>query len=232
MIEWANLTNAEIATLDRRLPVILPLGLIEAHGPHLAVSVDTDTATYFARRVAENSGAIVLPTIHYGFADEMREYVGTLGVTLETMSLVLADLAGLLCFHGFKNQIWLSGHGANNVAAECALHKVWREWPDLCACYWNYWTVAGLTGISHADKGETEIAAAVGSVFHPERIRDFHVEKPWYRIRSRSGLQPDSGGVNGQPTLASMEEGIAAREKIVEVLTAKVQKIIQATQGP
>lgn len=231
MIEWANLTNDEIAALDRRLPVILPLGLIEAHGPHLAVSVDTDTATYFARRVAENSDAIVLPTIHYGFADEMREYVGTLGVTLETMSLVLADLAGLLCFHGFKNQIWLSGHGANNAAAECALHRVWRAWPDLRACYWNYWTVAGLTGISHADKGETEIAAAVGSVYHPERIRDFHVEKPWYRIRSRSALQPDSGGVNGQPTLASMEEGIATREKIVEVLTAKVQKIIQANRG-
>jgi hypothetical protein len=33
--------------------------------------------------------------------------------------------------------------------------------------------------------------------------------------------------VNGQPTLASIKEGNAAREKIVEVLTAKVQGIIQ-----
>ena len=231
MIEWSQLTNEEIVALDRRLPDILPLGLIEAHGPHLAVSVDTDTATYFALRVAENTKAILLPTVHYGFADEMREYVGTLGVSFETMSQVLADLAGMLCFHGFKNQIWLSGHGANSVPAEYALHKVWREWPDLHACYWNYWTVAGLTGISHADKGETGIAAAVGTRFYSERARDFHVEKPWYRIRSRAALQPDSGGVNGQPTLASIEEGNAAREKIVEALTAKVQAIIQQESG-
>lgn len=231
MIEWANLTNDEVAALDRRLPVILPLGLIEAHGPHLAVSVDTDTASYFARRVAECTGAILLPTVHYGFADEMREYAGTLGVSLETMSMVLADLAGLLCSHGFKNQIWLSGHGANSAPAELALHKVWREWPDLHACYWNYWTACGLTGISHADQGETEIAAAVGSIFHPERVRDFRVEKPWYRIRSRSALQPESGGVNGEPTKASTERGSVACERIVEVLTAKVQAIIREERG-
>lgn len=227
MIEWSHLTNDEVDALDRRLPVILPLGLIEAHGPHLAVSVDSDTATYFARRVAENTGTILLPTVHYGFADEMREYAGTLGVSLETMSMVLADLSGLLCSHGFKNQIWLSGHGANGAAAEAALHKVWLAWPDLRACYWNYWTVAGLTGISHADQGETEIAAAVGSVFHPARARDFRVEKPWYRIRSRAVLQPDSGGVNGEPTKASIERGSVACERIVEVLTTKVQAIIQ-----
>jgi creatinine amidohydrolase/Fe(II)-dependent formamide hydrolase-like protein len=37
--------------------------------------------------------------------------------------------------------------------------------------------------------------------------------------------------VNGQPTLASIEEGNAAREKIVEALTAKVQAIIQQESG-
>ena len=76
MIEWIKLTSDEINKLDRKLPVIVPLGLIEAHGPHLAVSVDIDSAEYFARNVAEKTGAILAPSIAYGFADEMAEYPG------------------------------------------------------------------------------------------------------------------------------------------------------------
>ena len=40
MKEWSQLTSDEVAALDRTLPVIIPLGLVEAHGPHLATSVD------------------------------------------------------------------------------------------------------------------------------------------------------------------------------------------------
>ena len=226
MTEWSHLTNDEIAALDRRLPVLLPLGLIEAHGPHLATSVDTDTAQYFARRIAENTGAILLPPVHYGFADEMSEYPGTLGVSLETMTAVLTDLSALLCAHGFLRQIWLSGHGANKSAAEPALHRVWENHPDLRACYWNYWTEAGLDGISHADKGETEIAIAVGTPWHPERARDFRVNKPWFRIRSRAALNAESGGINGVPTQADPADGERVREDIVRILSDKVKNII------
>lgn len=68
MKEWIHLTSDEIARLDRELPVIIPLGLTEAHGPHLAVSVDTDSALYFSRKVAEATGAILAPAVQYGFA--------------------------------------------------------------------------------------------------------------------------------------------------------------------
>lgn len=226
MIEWSRLTNDEIAALDRRLPVILPLGLIEAHGPHLATSVDTDTAQYFARRIAENTGAILLPPVHYGFADEMRGYPGTLGVSLETMTAVLADLSAQLCAHGFLRQIWFSGHGANKSAAEPALHRVWKAHPDLRACYWNYWTEAGFDGISHADKGETEIALAVGTPWYPDRARDFRVNKTWFRIRSRAALSAESGGINGEPTKADAAAGERARDEIVRILSDKVAAII------
>jgi creatinine amidohydrolase len=35
MIEWSKLTDPEVDALDRQLPVLIPVGLIEAHGPHL-----------------------------------------------------------------------------------------------------------------------------------------------------------------------------------------------------
>lgn len=51
--EWAKLTDAELAQLDRELPVILPAGLVEAHGPALTLGLDNDTAEHFARTVCD-----------------------------------------------------------------------------------------------------------------------------------------------------------------------------------
>ncbi len=228
MKEWSQLTSDEIAALDRRLPVLLPLGLIEAHGPHLATSVDLDTATYFARRLAENTGTILLPALPYGFADEMAEYVGTLGVSAETLVAVITDLSCRLCQHGFKRQIFLSGHGANKLPVELAFYRIWEKHPDLQAVYWNYWSEAGFNQISHADKGETEIALAVGVKSHLDRVLDFKVSKPWYRIRSRAALCPGTGGINGQPSQADPTEGERVREEIVRILSEKLKAIVTA----
>lgn len=228
MNEWSQLTSEEVAALDRHLPVILPLGLIESHGPHLATSVDMDTAAYFARRIAESTGAILLPVMPYGFADEMAGYAGTLGVSADTLIAMLTDLSCHLCAHGFKRQIFLSGHGANKWPAEIAFHRIWEKHPDLQAVYWNYWTEAGFHTIAHADKGETEIALAVGTKSHMERVKDFKVAKPWYRIRSRAAICPGTGGVNGFPSQADPQEGVRVREEIVRVLSEKVKAIVEA----
>lgn len=227
MIEWKHLSCVEIDALDRRLPVLLPVGLIEAHGPHLAVSVDLDTAEYFARRLAEQTGAILAPALPYGFADEMAGYPGTIGLTVETAIAVFADLAGHFCRHGFRNLIFLSGHGANQVAFNVAVHRIWRAWPEARVAYWNYWTEAGYTKIAHADQAETEIALAVGTRAWLERAREFKVRKPWHRVRSRAALYPDSGGINGNPELADPAQGERVRDDIVRILSEKLRAIVE-----
>ncbi len=226
MIEWVKLTHEEVRDVDRGLPVVIPLGLVEAHGPHLTLGLDVDTAEYFARRLAAETGVILAPTIAYGFADAMREYPGTVGVRPDTLSLVVRDVAMMFCYHGFKKQIYLSGHGANKLPCELAFHKVWEYYPDLKPVYWNWWTEAGLTHIHHADKGETELAIAVGSPVHMERVRDYTFEKPWHLVNSRFAYQPDSGGVNGQPSAADPAEGARQREHVAEVLAEKTRKAI------
>jgi creatinine amidohydrolase len=227
MIEWSRLTSDEVGRLDRRLPVIIPLGLIEAHGPHLPLSVDVDCADFFARRIAESTGVILAPMLSYGFADEMREYPGTVGLTADTLAAVITDISSMFCFHKFTRQIYLSGHGANRLPVELAIHRVWEKYPLLRATYWNYWTEAGFSSIHHADKAETEIAIAVGIPAKMDRVRDFAVAKPWYRVRSRFELDPESGGINGKPSEADPNEGRRMRDQIVHVLVEKVAKIIQ-----
>lgn len=231
MHEWKHLTSEEIPALDKRLPVLLPIGLIEAHGPHLAVSVDFDTAEYFARRLAEETGAILAPTMPYGFADEMAEYPGTIGLTVDTAAAVLSDLVCGFCTQGFQNVLVLSGHGANQMAFQVAIQRIWQRFPDAKVAYWNYWSEAGYTKISHADQGETEIALSVGTRSHMDRVKDFRVAKPWYRIRSRAAICPDTGGINGQPSLATLEAGVAARDEIVRILAEKLRAIIAQEQS-
>lgn len=231
MIEWKHLTSDELSAVDRRLPVIIPVGLIEAHGPHLALSVDSDTAEYFARAIAAASGAILAPIVHYGYADEMAEYPGTLGVTADTLAAVYADLASLFCSHGFTRQIWLSGHGANKIPFEVALPRIWARHPGARLAYWNYWTEAGLTTIAHADQGETEIALAVGTRSHMDRVRDFKVDKPWYRLRSRHAIFPDTGGINGAPSNATVAAGTRVRDEIVRLLVDRVRTVIETEQS-
>jgi creatinine amidohydrolase len=227
MIEWAQLTSDEIKDLARNLPVMIPLGLIEAHGHHLSVGMDNDSADYFSRRIAEETGVILAPTLYYGYADAMREYPGTIGVTAETLSLVIRDIAVMFCQQGFMKQIYLSGHGGNKLACDLGFVKAWERYPDLKAVYWNYWSAAGFTNIHHADKGETEIAMAVGSVVHMERARDYVVEKPWHLVHSRYQSNPESGGINGKPTQADPEEGERMREEIVRKVSELVRIAIR-----
>ncbi len=226
MIEWIRLTSESIRGIDRQLPVIVPVGLVEAHGPHLTLGLDMDTAVYFSRRVAEASGAILAPAIHYGFADEMKEYPGTVGVRAETLALVVQDISELFIYHGFKKVIFLSGHGANKLGCELGFYKVWEKYPDFKPACWNWWSDAGVTGIHHADKGETEVAHAVGSPVHADRIKDYSFKKPWHKVRSRFAVEPESGGINGKPSEYDPAEGARIREQVVRVLTDKVMEAI------
>ncbi len=227
MKEWIKLTSNEINKLDRKLPVIIPVGLVETHGPHLPVSVDVDSSEYFARSTAERTGAILAPGIRYGFADEMREYTGTLGLSAETFMAVIIDLSKMFCAQGFKKLIFLTGHGANKGPCELAFYKIWEFYPDFKGVCWNWWSDCGISGIHHADKGETEVAMAVGTPSYMDRVENFKVEKPWYRIRSRYELDPDSGGINGNPSEADLENGKILRDKAVEALVAKVKEAIE-----
>jgi creatinine amidohydrolase len=224
MIEWVCLTSDEVKSLDRNLPVVIPMGLIEAHGHHLSLGLDNETADYFSRRVADAAGAILAPAIYYGYADAMREYPGTIGVTVETLSCVVHDIAVMFCYQGFKKQIYLSGHGANKLACELGFTKAWSRYPDLKPAYWNYWSEAGFTQIHHADKGETEIALAIGSSVYMDRARDYKFNKPWHLVHSRYQYQPETGGINGFPTQADPLEGERMREEIVHRLSAKVKE--------
>src|SRR5207247_7229877 len=88
MIRLAERTWLEAARLarDPRSVVLLPLGAIEQHGPHLPLLVDWLGAEELARRVAPHLRRggfrpIVLPGLPYGASPLARGFAGTISLS-------------------------------------------------------------------------------------------------------------------------------------------------------
>jgi creatinine amidohydrolase len=111
--ELASLTWREAEEAFRRNPVVLiPLGSIEQHGPHVPVG-DYRYATLVARRIAEETGALAAPTIPWGYSDYFRPFPGTLSVRPETLTLLLEDICDGFTRFGLDHLLFVCCHKGN-----------------------------------------------------------------------------------------------------------------------
>ena len=126
-----ELTWPQIDALDRqRTLFILPVGMIEEHGPHLPVGADTFGVTYEANAVSRRVSralpdwnVVMMPPINYGHsgANQLGDkfvHPGTYAIRQSTMRSLVADVGGQVAQNGFKWIFVLNGHGAptHNIA--------------------------------------------------------------------------------------------------------------------
>jgi creatinine amidohydrolase len=52
--------------IERKLPLLVPAGCIECHGPHMAIGHDTLIVEAVCRRLAERIDCVIAPSIEYG----------------------------------------------------------------------------------------------------------------------------------------------------------------------
>src|SRR5262245_3047683 len=86
-----GLTSPEAAGLAAAGALLaVPLGATEQHGPHLALSTDTDLAVALSDRLARaRPGVVVAPPLAYGSSGEHQDFAGTLSIGQEALELVL-----------------------------------------------------------------------------------------------------------------------------------------------
>ena len=103
----AEMTWEEVGEMDRaRTVALLPVGAMEAHGPHLPLGTDVIIAEAMARACSdalaeEGTASVLLPPLwatHAGFA---ADFPGTLSVSAATVSALVGDVASGLARHGF-----------------------------------------------------------------------------------------------------------------------------------
>ena len=115
-LRFDELTWEEVRDLDRASTVlILPVGAVEAHGPHLPLGTDTVIAEGMARETArllraEGRVSLVLPSVWTTSAGFAEAFPGTVGVAPSTVTKLLLEVVGSLAGQGFTTVAIANAH--------------------------------------------------------------------------------------------------------------------------
>lgn len=93
---------------------IIPIGIIEKHGPHLPLGTDLYEAREIAFNAASKEYAVVYPPYYVGQIFEARHQPGAIAYSTELMWKMLDETCKELSRNGLKKIILLNGHGGNN----------------------------------------------------------------------------------------------------------------------
>ena len=91
--------------------VILPVGALEAHGPHLPLGADQIQAEQTALALADRVDGLVAPTVPYGSAPGARRFPGTVSLTMGQLETHVTGVLSELARSGVRRILVLSGHG-------------------------------------------------------------------------------------------------------------------------
>lgn len=101
-------------------PIVLPLGVLEYHGEHLAVGMDTLAVTRILDRLEREADLVVLPPFYYGtasYAVAEAKGNGTLDVPADRLFPFAQSLFASLLRVGFRNVHGFIHHQTENFAA-------------------------------------------------------------------------------------------------------------------
>ena len=124
------MTPAQIAALPDRAwaPVIVPVGAIEQHGPHLPVAVDSFLAQVWVEqllpRLPAGASCYIAPPITVGKSNEHTGFPGTLMISKDTLRTQLLVIARQLHACGFKQMAILNTHGGNMAVNNYTLREI------------------------------------------------------------------------------------------------------------
>jgi len=104
--------------------VLVPVGSIEQHGPHLPLDTDTTIAVAVAERVAAEVGAWVAPAISYGSSGEHQSFPGTASIGTEALTHVVVELVRSLRTWAARVVI-VNAHGGNLAALNTSPEIEW-----------------------------------------------------------------------------------------------------------
>lgn len=237
--ELAELTWEEVRDLDRaRVIVVLPVGALEAHGPHLPLATDVVIASAMARAgavrlSARGRDAVLLPALPYTAAPFGAAFPGTLSVSAATVTALVVDLARELTRHGFAALAIANGHldPAHLAALAAAAERARAERlipvviPDLTRkSLAGRLTEEFRTGACHAGRYEGSIVMAVRPDLVREPIRAGLPANPAslsQAIRAGQRTFGEAGGPRayfGDPAAATADEGRRTIDALGQIL--------------
>lgn len=117
----ARMTSPEAReAMARSRTVVIPIGSIEQHGPHLPNGTDTMAAELVAEEVAERLDAVLAPFCPYGVTPIHAGHPGSVTLRRETFEALLEDVCVELIKAGAQTLILVNWHEGNIASMNAA----------------------------------------------------------------------------------------------------------------
>lgn len=195
------------------LTAVLPWGTVERHGPHLS----NETDTWIARAVCETAERersdkiLLMPVIPYG------ESPDKINISYRTMRSFFTGIADSLYKEGVRELIVAGAHGGNNQymtgnSLKAGIVKDLKNVNNPMNI--RYVDVLNFNPTSdggyHANETETSMMLYIAELYNLPDLVDMSKACKW------------ENGVDGDATLATVENGKEYFEEMVEVLVKAI----------
>jgi creatinine amidohydrolase len=239
------MTSEEVRALVARPPtaVLVPVGSVEPHGPHLPLATDTllsETAAVRACEALEARGvrAVVAPSVPYGVTDFAEGFPGAVSVPAGVLTALLRALVVRLLSDGWSHVCLVNNHlepshdeavrvAAHGLARASVASPLTRRWARTLSDEFK-------RGDCHAGRYETSLVLAAGA-----RVDDAYRALPDVGVSLAEAIRAgkrrfrDIGmdrAYTGAPAQATKEEGDALYEKLVAMIVGEVTESLAAAR--
>jgi mycofactocin system creatininase family protein len=229
-IELGNSTTKELQHQqpENAPTILIPVGSLEQHGPHLPLDTDTRIAAVVARSVVDDlrqrtggAGYLVAPAISYGSAGEHQDFAGTISIGTAALVTLLIEF-GRSATEWAGRLVFVNGHGGNVEAIRAAIRQLRTEGRDAAWC-----PCVVPAADAHAGHTETSILLHIS----PTDVRTEEWCKgnteplvsllPKLRLGGMAAVS--EVGVLGDPTTATAADG----QRIVEQMVTECRRRIE-----
>ncbi|CEK29665.1 creatinase [[Clostridium] sordellii] len=216
MTLMAEMTWYEFDERKEKDVVILPVGSVEQHGPHLPLFTDTIISEGFAKLLGERVNGIVMPAINYGYKSQPASgggplFPGTIDLNGKTLISLVMDILEELIRDGVKKIAIVNSHFENQAFLLEAIDLVSKKMPTgtkiIMMSWWDLISQPTIDkvfdevefpgwALEHAAITETSLILKFApNLVHMDRLIDEKIEEvPTYQVYPiPKDLVPKSG---------------------------------------
>ena len=224
--------------------IILPVGALEQHGPHLPLNVDIVVPSRLSAMAAEELDAMVLPILTYGYKSQPSSgggplFPGTTSLNGDTLVHLVLDILRETYRHGGRRIVVFNGHFENSMFLTEAIDLFTHDAPGARVMLLDWWAVIGQEmvdvlfadcefpgwDLEHASVVETSLIQYLApELVRKDRIVDDPLkEKPLFAMFPPPPDIIPLSGILYRATPASREKG----EKLVKYVLPRIVDVIR-----
>jgi creatinine amidohydrolase len=219
-LSWVDVA----AHLARDPRLIVPVGAMEQHGPHLPLGTNVLIARRIAVDLSREFNVLRAPTIYYGVnVKGASEYAGTTTLRQKTLHRSLNELLAAWEKHGLSEFVVITAH-RHEPHLDALATLLTRTARVRVVSVWDV-DISDLLEVQpaafHACEAETSLMLFLyPEVVRMDRARDFELTDELFKkyMQGKLPSAPAGGsGIVGHPTAATVEKGEAIYKRMLHI---------------